>query len=124
MNPIKIKTSLPPTMVSPDNVQQQQRQQQDIVQLARKLRRIKRRLLLEQCGVSVPPYALQSIPHAIVRSSSTDSSDSTIEVGVSKTTTTTTTTTAPLITGQQQQQERVPVTGSDVQVPPALPCVE
>ncbi|OEU17663.1 hypothetical protein FRACYDRAFT_268769 [Fragilariopsis cylindrus CCMP1102] len=58
--------------------------QDDITNLARNLRRIKRRLLLEQCGVPLP-YALQSVPQAIVRTSSTDSSCSTIGIGVSKT---------------------------------------
>jgi hypothetical protein len=58
--------------------------QDDITHLARNLRRIKRRLLLEQCGVPLP-YALQCAPQAISRTSSTDSSYSTIGVGASKT---------------------------------------
>lgn len=85
---------------------------QDPVHLARTLRRIKRRLLLEQCGAPLPqrlqntpprptfgcsstprptfsrsmgsamPYALQNKPQALLRSDSGDSNDSTI--GTSK----------------------------------------
>mmetsp|Transcript_20119 Transcript_20119/g.50061 ORF Transcript_20119/g.50061 Transcript_20119/m.50061 type:complete len:108 (-) Transcript_20119:545-868(-) len=70
---------------------------QDPVHLARTLRRIKRRLLLEQCGAPLPrtlqntprrlarplggsamPYALQSKPQALFRSDSGDSNESTI----------------------------------------------
>eukprot|EP00535_Pseudo-nitzschia_heimii_P012982 CAMPEP_0197198948 /NCGR_PEP_ID=MMETSP1423-20130617/33634_1 /TAXON_ID=476441 /ORGANISM="Pseudo-nitzschia heimii, Strain UNC1101" /LENGTH=97 /DNA_ID=CAMNT_0042652795 /DNA_START=39 /DNA_END=332 /DNA_ORIENTATION=+ len=50
---------------------------QDAVQLARTLRRIKRRLLLEQCGISLP-YALQSSPQVLLRPERRDSTDSTI----------------------------------------------
>lgn len=59
---------------------------QDPAHLARTLRRIKRRLLLEQCGVSLP-YALQNRPQALQRSSSHDSgdtSDSTMRVAITK----------------------------------------
>lgn len=56
-----------------------QQDPEDPAQLARTLRRIKRRLLLEQCGVSLP-YALQSSPRALLRRE-----NSTIGVGMSKT---------------------------------------
>jgi len=55
-----------------------QQDPQDPAQLARTLRRIKRRLLLEQCGVSLP-YALQSTPQVLLRRE-----NSTIGVGMSK----------------------------------------
>jgi len=56
---------------------------QDPAHLARTLRRIKRRLLLEQCGISLP-YALQSTPQVLFRPSSQDSAECTIGVGMSK----------------------------------------
>lgn len=51
-----------------------QQDPQDAVQLTKTLRRIKRRLLLEQCGVALP-YALQNRPQALYRSASQDSAD-------------------------------------------------
>ena len=60
-----IKLPANPTMTptyntSTSNPSLAQDDPQDSVQLARTLRRIKRRLLLEQCGVSLP-YALVAI---------------------------------------------------------------
>ena len=81
---------------------------QDPVHLARTLRRIKRRLLLEQCGVALPEslqsvpttpprasvalsrprsgiqYALQSKPQSLIRSDSGDSAECTMKVGTTK----------------------------------------
>ena len=72
-----INTSKPP------NSSLTNQDSQDAVQLARTLRRIKRRLLLEQCGVSLP-YALQSTPQVLLRPERRDSSDSTIGVRMLK----------------------------------------
>ncbi|VEU45254.1 unnamed protein product [Pseudo-nitzschia multistriata] len=78
---------------------------QDAVQLARTLRRIKRRLLLEQCGVALP-YALQSRPQPLHRSPSQDSAESTFRVALSKSGT---------------SMERLAVSS---EVSSAAPCVE
>ena len=56
---------------------------QDPVHLARTLRRIKRRLLLEQCGVSLP-CVLQSTPQVLIRPERRDSSESMIGVRMIK----------------------------------------
>lgn len=55
----------------------------DPVQIARTLRRIKRRLLLEQCGVALP-YALQSTPQVLFCPDSQKSVDCTMGVGMGK----------------------------------------
>mmetsp|Transcript_13925 Transcript_13925/g.39094 ORF Transcript_13925/g.39094 Transcript_13925/m.39094 type:complete len:106 (+) Transcript_13925:96-413(+) len=89
---------------------QAQQDPEDPVQLARTLRRIKRRLLLEQCGVALP-HALQSRPKALHRSSSQDSADttdSTFRVAMSKTI--------------QNASRRT--LGSSSELTPAAPCVE
>mmetsp|Transcript_10086 Transcript_10086/g.21133 ORF Transcript_10086/g.21133 Transcript_10086/m.21133 type:complete len:100 (+) Transcript_10086:131-430(+) len=70
------KTNTPNASVAQQNPQ-------DRVQLSRTLHRIKRRLLLEQCGASLP-YALQSTPQVLLRSSSQDSSDCIVGIGMSK----------------------------------------
>eukprot|EP00536_Pseudo-nitzschia_multiseries_P008627 jgi/Psemu1/287926/fgenesh1_pg.222_\ len=69
-----ITTTTTATNLPPQQQQQQEDDPQDPAQLARTLRRIKRRLLLEQCGVALP-YALQSRPKALQRSTSQDSAD-------------------------------------------------
>ena len=77
-------------------------------QLARTLRRIKRRLLLEQCGVALPS-ALLSRPEALYRSSSqdsTDTTDSTFRIAMSKIAT---------------SMDRISVSS---ELSPAAPCVE
>jgi len=83
----------------------EQQDSQNPADLARTLRRIKRRLLLQQCGVSLPyalqstpqvlirplqqcgvslPYALQSTPQVLIRPSSRGTTGCHFEVGMSK----------------------------------------